>query len=277
MPVIDSQVHAYERDRPERPWVGTLAGPKEATGDQMVKAMDAVGVDGAILVSAYSMYRFDPSYALEVYKQHPNRFCLVKPVDVTRPDLAEDIAEWARLDGTVGVRVLLDRGGVDPAGDGVATALKAAAANGMPVNTLCWGDPSVAIPLAKAHPDTTFVIDHLGIKQPYQPPAPENAFQNLPTVLELAKFPNVTIKISGACTLAREPFPYPDIWDPVMRIIDAFGLDRCMWGTDWTRTSEVLTYKEGVEAFRQTDRLSDADREKLMGGTITKVYGWAPG
>ena len=63
---IDVQVHAYERDRPERPWSGSLVGPEEVTGDDMVAAMDAVGVDGAILVSPFSMYRYDASYALEV-------------------------------------------------------------------------------------------------------------------------------------------------------------------------------------------------------------------
>ena len=46
---IDSQVHAYERDHPGRPWAAVLTGPPEVTGDNMVAAMDAVGVDGAIL------------------------------------------------------------------------------------------------------------------------------------------------------------------------------------------------------------------------------------
>ena len=53
------------------PWIGTLYGPAEVTGDQMVAAMDAVGVDGAILVSPFSMYRYDASYAVEVYAAHP--------------------------------------------------------------------------------------------------------------------------------------------------------------------------------------------------------------
>jgi L-fuconolactonase len=48
MPTLDAQVHAYERNHPGRPWVGTLYGPAEVTGDQMVAAMDAVRVDGAI-------------------------------------------------------------------------------------------------------------------------------------------------------------------------------------------------------------------------------------
>src|SRR5260370_31626222 len=61
MPTLDSQVHAYERNHLGRPWTGTLYGPPEATGNQMVTAMDAVGVDGAILVSPFSMYRYDAS------------------------------------------------------------------------------------------------------------------------------------------------------------------------------------------------------------------------
>ena len=40
-----------------------------------------------------------------------------------------------------------------------------------------------------------------------------------------------------------------------------------MWGTDWTRAVKLLTYAEGVDAFRLADRLSDSDRTKLMGGT----------
>ena len=95
-------------------------------------------------------------------------------------------------------------------------------------------------------------------------------------MLALAKNRNIAIKITGACTLSKQPYPYKDIWDPLGRIFDAFGLDRCMWGTDWTRAVNLLTYKEGVESFRVTERLSDSDREKLMGGSLQKIYGWAP-
>ena len=77
MATIDSQVHAYERNRPERPWAGTLVGPTEVTGDDMVAAMDAVGGDGALLVSPFSMYRYDASYALAVHARHPGRFGLI--------------------------------------------------------------------------------------------------------------------------------------------------------------------------------------------------------
>src|SRR5690348_16580813 len=106
MPIIDSQVHAYERNRPEKPWAGFLHGPPEVTGDDMVAAMDAVGVDGALLVSPYAMYKFDGSYALEVYKQHRTRFGLIKPFNPADPAVAEQITDWAAKDGVVGARIM---------------------------------------------------------------------------------------------------------------------------------------------------------------------------
>jgi alpha-ketoglutarate-dependent 2,4-dichlorophenoxyacetate dioxygenase len=41
-------------------------------------------------------------------------------------------------------------------------------------------------------------------------------------------------------TLSKEPYPFPDIWDPLFRIFDAWGFDRCLWGTDWTRAFAVV-------------------------------------
>jgi L-fuconolactonase len=278
MAVIDSQVHAYERNRPERPWAATLHGPPEVTGDEMVAAMDAVGVDGALLVSPYTMYRYDPSYALEVYAKHPGRFGLIRPFDPADPKVEEQIADWAAKEGAVGVRIMLTYAvpttdGADP---GLARMLAAAARHGMPVNVLCWGRLEQVEQMAAHNPDTVLVIDHLGLKQPFEPPAPAEPFVELPKVLKLAAHANVRIKISGACTLSREPYPYKDIWDPLARIFDAFGFDRCIWGTDWTRAVGLLTYQQGVDAFRVTDRLSASERAKLMGGTLERVYGWSP-
>src|SRR5436190_2104990 len=101
MPIIDAQVHAYERDHPGRPWAGVLTGPAEVTGEDMVAAMDAVGVDGALLVSAFTMYRYDASYAIQVHAKHPSRFALIKPVDPSDPAVGDTIAEWAATKGTV--------------------------------------------------------------------------------------------------------------------------------------------------------------------------------
>jgi predicted TIM-barrel fold metal-dependent hydrolase len=277
MPTIDVQVHAYERNSTGRPWAGHIAGPESVTGDEMVAAMDRVGVDGAILVSPFSLYRFDASYALAVYAAHPGRFGLVKPVDTANPGVADVVADWAATKGAVGIRIMLDQTpSSDPADPGINRALAAAAQHSLPVNLLIGGRLDQAKQLAMRNPNTVMVIDHLGLRQPFHPPPPAEPWAELPKVLALAEYDNVRIKISGACTLSHEPFPYRDIWDPVLKVIDAFSLDRCMWGTDWTRATELLTYKQGVEPFVTTNRLSDGDRVKLMGGTLERVYRWSP-
>ena len=277
MVIIDAQVHAYERDHPGRPWAAVLHGPPEVTGEAMVSAMDAVGVDGALLVSPFTMYRYDASYAIEVHAAHPDRFGLIKPVDPADPAVADAVAEWAGRDGAVAVRIMMTRGvASDPADPGISRVLAAAAKHTLPVNLLCWGRLEQVEQMAARNPNTMLVIDHLGLQQPFAPPPPKAPFADLAKVLKLAAHDNVTIKISGACTLSHEPYPYSDIWGPLGRIFDAFGFDRCMWGTDWTRAVALLTYKEGVDAFRLTDRLSDSDRAALMGGTLQRVYDWSP-
>lgn len=277
MPTIDAQVHCYERNHPGRPWAAVLAGPPEVTAQDMIKAMDEVGVDGALLVSVYTMYRWDESYAVAVQKAHPGRFGVIKPVNANDPKVADTIAAWAAMDGTVAVRIMFTPEiSTDAADPGINRVLAAAAKHDLPVNLMARGRLEQVAELAKRNPNTTLVIDHLGLEQPFAPPAPPQPWHELPKLLALAAHPNVVVKITGACTLSHEKFPYKDIWDPLGRIFDAFSLDRCMWGTDWTRAVALLTYKEGVDSFRITGRLSDSDRAVLMGGSLQKIYGWSP-
>ena len=248
---------------------GTLVGPEEVTGDQMVAAMDAVGVDGAILVSPFSMYGYDASYALEVCAKHPGRFGLVKPVDPNDPGVAETVANWAAKDGHGrrphhDARQCLDRSGrsrPEPGAVGGGAALD----GGQPaVLRGGWNRRDNWRRATRTRRSSSTISGCSSRSSRRRRPS---RWADLPKVTALAAHPNVAIKISGACTLSHEPFPYRDIWEPLGRIFDAFGFDRCLWGTDWTRAVKLLTYKEGVEAFRVTDRLSDSDRAKLMGGS----------
>jgi len=278
MLTIDAQVHVYERDHPDRPWTDVLAGPPEVTGDDMVAAMDAVGVDAAIVVSAWTMYRYDPSYAISVRAAYPDRFALVKPLDPADPAADDIISDWAETEGAVGVRIMLTNTAPDDPDDpGTNRILAAAGRHGLPVNLACAGRLSQVRALAARHEGTRLVVDHLGIYQPRTPPAPPEPFATFPQLLELAAHENVAVKVTGACTLSHAPFPYDDLWEPLGRVFDAFGFDRCMWGTDWTRAINVVSYQQGVEPFKLTDRLSDTEREALMGGTLQQIYGWTPG
>jgi L-fuconolactonase len=275
MAIIDAQVHAYDRNHPGRPWAGPVVGPPHVTGDEMVAAMDAVGVDGAILVSTFMTYRYDIGYMLEVHRQHPDRFALVKPVDLADPTMPEQIADWARTPGAVGIRIFLGMGAADTADTVLNRTLAEAGRHGLVVNLVPSDRHAQASGLIAGHPDTVVVLDHLGLRAAMEERR-SDPWGALPAVLELAQHDNVRIKITGACTLSTQPYPYEDIWGPVMQIVDAYGLDRCMWGTDWTRAVHFLSYQQGVDAFRDNPRFSESDRAALMGGTCAKVYGWSP-
>jgi predicted TIM-barrel fold metal-dependent hydrolase len=275
--IIDSQVHAYEANTPKRPWHSVPNWPPHVTGDEMVAAMDKVGVDGAIFISAFSLYQYDASYAVEVQKAHPGRFGIIKPVNPDDPAVADVIADWKRTPGTVGIRIMIPEDSPRRAGDpGLDRICKAAAKNDFPLNMLCWANLDVGTAIVDRHPDTRFIIDHIGILQPRTPPAPAEPWADLPKVLALAKRQNAVIKISGACTLSKQPYPFDDIWDPLARIFDAWGFERCLWGTDWTRAFAVVNYEQAVEPFVKTTRLSDSERAMLMGGACAKAYNWAP-
>ncbi len=277
MAIIDSQVHVYEANTPERPWHNVPNWPAHVTGNEMVAAMDEVGVDGAIFISSFSMYQYDASYAVEVQRAHPGRFALVKPVNPDDPAVADVVADWKNTAGTVGIRVIVtNEPERNPSGAGLDRTLRAAVKHDFPVNILFWGNVDAGTALIDRHPDTRFIIDHLGLMQPRTPPAPPQPWAELPKILELARRPNAVIKVSGACTLSQKPYPFPDIWDPLARVFDAWGFERCLWGTDWTRAFAVVNFEQAIEPFRLTDRLSESERAMLMGGACAKAYGWSP-
>lgn len=271
--ILDAQVHCYERNHPGRPWASSsLEGPPEVTGDDMIAAMDAAGVDGAVLISTWSMYRYDPSYAVSVHAKYPGRFGLVNPVDSNDPAVAEKVSDWAATKGAIGIRALLMPNVTpeNPNDPGLNSVLVSAAQHSLPVNVQCMGRLEQCGQLAKRNPDTIMLVDHLGLR-----PQPD-PWADLPQLLALAAYPNVMVKLTGICALSQEDFPYNDIWSPLSRIFDAFGMDRCLWGTDWTVRVKKVSYKQSVDAFFVTKRLSNSDRAAVMSGNLRRIYRWSP-
>src|SRR3954471_1865004 len=161
MPIIDSQIHAYEANTPKRPWHSSPNWPPHVTGDEMVAAMDKVGVDGAIFVSPFSMYRYDAGYAVEVQRAHPGRFALVKPVDADDPAVGDIIADWKKTPGAVGIRIRMRyETGRDANPAGFDRIARAAAQHDLPINLLCSGKLDAGTALIDRHPETLFVLDH---------------------------------------------------------------------------------------------------------------------
>jgi predicted TIM-barrel fold metal-dependent hydrolase len=202
---------------------------------------------------------------------------IVKPVDPDDENVADVIAKWKETQGAVGIRIFLreeeKRAADHPGFDRIC---RAAVRYDFPLNFLFWGRVDDGMQIIDRHPETRFIVDHLGLLQPRVPPALAEPWADLPKILDLAKRPNAVIKISGACTLSKQPYPFPDIWDPLKRIFNAWGFERCLWGTDWTRAFAVVNYENAVKPFLETKTLSDSERAMLMGGACARAYGWSP-
>ncbi len=121
-------------------------------------------VDGAIFISAFGLYQFDASYAVEAQEAHPDRFAIVKPVNPDDPAVADVIADWKQTPGAVGIRIMLPKESGRRANDpGLDRVLRAAVRYDLPVNVLFWDNLDVGTALIERHPETRFIIDHLGI------------------------------------------------------------------------------------------------------------------
>ena len=145
------------------------------------------------------------------------------------------------------------------------------------MNLLCWGRLEQARALAARNPDTPMVIDHLGLQQPFEPPPPAQPFADLPEVLALAAQPQRRDQdhrrlhaLARALSRTRTSGTRSGASSTPSASTAACG------APTGPARSALLTYEQGVEAFRVTDRLSESDKRTLMGGTLQRVYKWSP-
>jgi L-fuconolactonase len=274
--IVDAQVHAYMANTASRPWNGRgHGGPPDASALLTLAAMDDAGVDGAIAVSSWTVYGNDPTYSLEAASQFPDRFRVVVHPDPHSSRIAEYVSDCARNTHICGSRIAF------ATNDQVAefevgcydSYLNAAQRYSLPLCVAGSHCFTQIERLATRFPELQIVVDHLALFPPVDSLRP---FAKLSNVVSLARFPNVAVKCTGLPSLSREFFPYRDIWVPLFKVISAFGPGRCMWGTDWTRSIDKVSYGEGVQYMYETDELSHVEFAEVMGGTAQQIFGWSP-
>jgi L-fuconolactonase len=268
MDIIDAQLHLSPGHHPPR---------------TIMSYMSAVGVGRSVLVQSRSAGIDNLAYIERAAADNPERFAVVgliaeeaAAVDPRRRDVDEIVARWADRDDTVGLRIVLLRGEEhDLFKDGYYDrALRAAERAGVPVFMFALHAFPLLADMARKYPGLRIVIDHLGLPQPPIMVADAPPFRDIGQLLAVAAFENIAVKCTAAPTLSRLKFPFDDIWTPVRSVCDAFGIDRVMWGSDITRVGGLYSYAEDVFAFRQSAAFTDAEREKLMGGTLRSILNW---
>ncbi len=300
MEVLDAQVH-LNHIHPE--W-------RTADIDDIfaaaLAAMNAVGVNG-LVVSEY--WGFDGRWREEVAKgvfrsrypfselaatREPWRFIYHTLVSIDDPELEHQIAQVRQQPGGAALRIvpIPETGAVDRLQNGEYEVFFAAAErHGVPV--FCWlpGRSHLLVPYVKSFPRLQFILDHCGVGQaPYRfgPTAPtllsslvetrSERVAQFDAVVELAQYPNLALKWCHAPNLfSEQAYPYRDVMPVLRKAIEAFGVDRIMWASDYTqaRTEMGITWAQALYYVLESDQLSDIEKGWLLGGSLRKALHWA--
>jgi L-fuconolactonase len=285
--IIDAQVHLWERN-PERSLDTEFAGSAgvhaqtaiadyrqwQVTPLDMLAAMEETGVNAAVVVTPSIAYGFDNSYAFEAAAKHPGKFGVVGPIDPTLDDLDELVKSWRSRPGALGLRVVIlsDRDRAKLQGGFYSRVFASAQKHSVPVCIFCSSHVGDLQTVAGSYADVQLIIDHLGLPITTD----VSPWKELQDLLALAAFPNIALKLTALPLHSREKFPFSDLWPPLHRIIERFGMRRIMWGSDWTRVRRVVSYDQSLRYITDTSELSAADKEQLLSKSLRRIFRWNP-
>ena len=275
--IIDSQVHVWTPETPERPWPKDGKQrehlPYALTYEKMLTLMDEAEVERAIIVPpSWEGDRND--YALEAARLHPDRFAVMGRIGIDDVQAPAQVARWLTNPGMLGIRLNFTPKLVQPLRQGYAEWLWTLAED---LQIPIMAHTAIVMPefmkIVSSHPKLRLIIDHMGLSS-------EIARQNrreeaLDRTLDFAAFPNVAVKLSNAPVYSSENYPFSDMFPFIQKLIGAFGKKRCFWGSDVSHSLKYATYQQSVTQF--TDEitfLTDDEKTWIMGRGISEYLGW---
>lgn len=275
--IVDAQAHLWKAESPDWKWVPGRRPqlPEPFTIEKLLPMMDEAGVDRVVIVPpSWPGDRND--YAIEAVTRYPNRFAIMGRLPLEKPqESAARLPAWKQQPGMKGVRLtfqndmmkLLTEGHTDwfwPLAEKYQLPVMFFAPNNVPK----------FVPIAERYPGLSLIIDHMSLNQEIAKEGKIRAA--IDEVVKLARFPNVSVKISSAPNFSHEPYPWRDMTEHLKRCFDAFGPRRCYWGTDLTNSLAKATYRQRIEHFtKDLDFLSEEDKNWVMGKAILARLNWS--
>jgi predicted TIM-barrel fold metal-dependent hydrolase len=278
MIVTDSGLHVWQAPTPERPWNLAKAHLKDPMSYEDLRVrMKEAGVDRAILVPP-SFAGAYPEYSLEAAAKYPEQFAVMSPIPLNKPEGRKVLENLMGQPGMLGVRLTFhheyDESWIR---DGTADWFWPVAEKmNIPV---MMNAPSIhkdVGEVAQRHPTLRLILDHMARRKGMKD---EKLGPGLLPTIELAKYPNVFVKLTSTPSCSSEDYPYRNIHPHLKRLIEAFGPRRCFWGTDLSAmlSRTKCTYRQAVTMFtEEMDFLSKEDLELVMGRGLAECLPWPP-
>ncbi len=275
--MIDAHHHVWDLAVRDQPWTTGALEPlhRTFTVDELAPQARAAGITATVLVQTVTVAEETPEF-LAIAAGSDLVAGVVGWVDLTAPDVAGALASLRSGPGgewLVGIRHQV-QGEPDPEWllrPDVLRGLAAVASAGLAYDLLTLPHQlPAAVACAERLPELTFVLDHCS-----KPPVASGDVEPWAGQLRaLAARPNVSCKLSGLVTEAdwaswtvQDLKPYADV------VLDAFGPDRVMFGSDWPVCTVAGTYADVVAAAEElTSGLDPGERDAVFGGVARRVY-----
>jgi L-fuconolactonase len=282
--IIDSQIHEPAPGKPPDESMKAHANLWQV--ELAREAMDAVGVDIALAVTSEGFINC-------AHERFPGRFPGVHTFFHTHPDLAAEVRRIKSHPAMVAGRALVGdytNAKMRPQfAEGVFDPIYATAAEvGLPIFNSTHGGCAQMAAVAAKYAGLTLIIDHIGVAQHPVSPPETMTWAPFEDLLALAKYPNILVKLCGAPLLSRQHYPYEDLWPNLDRLFAAFGFERVMWGSDYTRLRSAdlpegerprrrgITYSENLNYLLHSGHLTRAQKALVLGGNARRLFKLPP-
>ncbi len=273
--IVDAQVHLWKANSPDYPWTPGAQPqlPEPFTIERALPLMDEAGVDRVVVVPPG--LNDVNTYALEAAKRYPDRFAVMGRIPLEDPKSAALLPKWKEQPGMLGVRVTFNNPKfIGMLSDGTVDWFWPAAEKaGLPVMFLAFGRVNMFDKIAASHPGLPLIIDHMGVNTAVAKEG--RTAEAIGHAVALAKYPNVGVKLSNLPNASLEPYPFSDLTPHIHRLFDAYGPQRCYWGTDVTNGMARVGWKQRLTHFTEELKfLSDSDKDWVMGRAIRERLKW---
>jgi predicted TIM-barrel fold metal-dependent hydrolase len=266
--IVDTHTHIVAKDEDRyplspRPLSGEWYREAPCSAEELGAEMRTCGVDRAVLVQPVGAYSFDNRYTADSAAASPGRFAAACCIDPEAADPIDTLGHWIEVKGMQGVRFFA----IARSESWLAQARhfpiwERAAALGIHVITTIFTHQLPELRrMLERHPEIPVSLDHCAFPDTTAPVA----------LLDMADLPNLHLKVStpvldAARKAEGTPRPF------VQRLVDGFGADRIMWGSDFCQTHD-RSYAElvalGQDAFAG---LGETQRVACLGGTALRLW-----
>ena len=271
MLIVDTHAHIYSADEKKYPPIEKPLRPPNgnATVEDLHKVCRQNGVDAACLIQTSTFYRFDNRYvcdASKAGKPWAAGVCTLDPDDPHSPGLLREYVRDFRIRG---MRSIPARDGrlTHP---GVEALWRTGQQLGIVINVMVGRDKADQVEkMLGRFPDLRVVLDHC-----MNPAAGPKLDDTVAAVVRMARFKNLHAKLTFVPTGSATGYPCADMHPACMKIADAFGADRCIWGSDFPNDlwTPKVSFAEHLRIFTHDLGFSDGDRAKVLGGTANRLW-----